>query len=85
MFNLKSGWWTWLNGSSSVNQIGSCGSLGVAAGGNVPGAREWHAMVIDSASQALYLLGGYGYDASGAFGNTCNLLIVSTIMNLCLH
>ena len=64
------GEWAWLNGSNSVNSYGSYGSLGVAAVGNVPGARRGHSMVIDSASRAMYVMGGYGYGASVSVGKT---------------
>ena len=61
MYNLTSGMWAWLSGSGSANQAGIYGSLGVAAAGNVPGARGGHPMVIDSAGRAVYVMGGYGY------------------------
>ena len=70
MYNLMTGWWTWLGGSSSVNSYGSYGSLRVAAVGNVPGARYGHSMVMDSASRVMYVMGGTGYGASGSAGNT---------------
>ena len=67
-FNLTTGWWTWVGGSSSINQLGSYGSLGVAAVGNVPGARAVQSMVIDSASRVMYVVGGLGYGAGQGFG-----------------
>ena len=67
MYNLTTGWWTWLGGSTAIYQLGSYGLLGVPAAGNVPGARYGHSMVIDGASRVLYVLGGSGY-ASVTFG-----------------
>ena len=50
--------WTWVSGGNSTNQVGSYGSLNVAAAGNVPGSRFGHCMVMDSVGRAAYLSGG---------------------------
>jgi N-acetylneuraminic acid mutarotase len=57
--------WAWVSGSNAVNQNGSYGTLGVAAGTNVPGGREMSALWIDGSGN-LWLLGGYGLDKNGA-------------------
>lgn len=51
--------WTWIGGSKNANQPGNYGSRGVAAVSNVPGARYYHSMVIDSAGRTFYLFGGH--------------------------
>jgi len=55
--------WTWLSGSSAVNQKGNYGIEGTPAAGNVPGARWSPAAWIDTAGN-LWLFGGEGYDAT---------------------
>src|SRR3990167_1854792 len=59
-------YWTWMSGSSALNQAGVYGTQGTPASGNVPGARYGSMSWIDS-SNNLWLLGGYGYDRSGSF------------------
>jgi hypothetical protein len=51
--------WTWESGSDSINQLGSYGAQGIAAPGNVPGARVYACSWTD-ASGAFWLFGGYG-------------------------
>lgn len=70
MFNATSRLWTWLAGSTGINQVGTYGTSGVAAADNVPGARYQYSMTMDDTNQAIYMLGGRGYGASG-FGTTC--------------
>jgi hypothetical protein len=55
--------WTWVSGANSANQHGVYGTKGVAASGNVPGAREYSVSWIDGSGN-LWLFGGFGYDAS---------------------
>ena len=64
LWKYSAGQWTWMNGSSSPNQAGIYGTLGVAAPGNVPGARNGGAAWIDKSGN-LWLFGGIGLDASG--------------------
>ncbi len=59
--------WTWVSGANTLNQAGSYGTQGVAAPGNVPGARYGSVSWIDSGGH-LWLFGGYGSDSTGAFG-----------------
>lgn len=59
--------WAWVSGSSSANQSGVYGSLGVAASGNVPGARYGAVSWTDAAGN-LWLFGGTGYDSAGNVG-----------------
>ena len=57
-------YWTWISGSSSINQSGIYGTKGVANSSNVPGARYALASVIDSHNN-IWIFGGDGYDSSG--------------------
>ena len=54
------GMWTWVSGSNTFDQNGVYGTKGVAASGNMPGARYASVSWIDS-SNNLWLFGGYGY------------------------
>jgi hypothetical protein len=58
--------WTWMGGPNVVNQLGTYGTKGMAAAGNVPGAREGAISWTDAAGN-FWLFGGYGY-AGGALG-----------------
>jgi N-acetylneuraminic acid mutarotase len=49
--------WTWVSGSQAVNQAGSYGTLGTAAPGNVPGARENASSWLDKSGD-FWLFGG---------------------------
>jgi len=49
--------WTWMGGSSTANATGVYGTLGVAAAGNVPGARDSAVSWTDSSGN-LWLFGG---------------------------
>jgi N-acetylneuraminic acid mutarotase len=53
--------WTWVSGSDSSNQIGEYGEKGIAAAGNVPGARRSSINWIDAQGN-LWLFGGCGLD-----------------------
>jgi hypothetical protein len=73
-YNLSSGYWTWVSGSTDLNQIGIYGTKGVAAPGNAPGARHSSVSWIDSNGN-LWLFGGVrsGFDGRGiAVGYTFN-------------
>ena len=56
--------WTWVSGSSTVDQAGDYGAKGTAASTNVPGARDSGVSWTD-ASGNLWLFGGLGYDSTG--------------------
>ncbi len=66
-YSPGSGQWTWISGSNAINATGVYGTKGVAAAGNVPGARTYGLTWLDSAGN-LWLFGGTGYGASGASG-----------------
>ncbi len=57
VFSPATGQWTWVSGSSGGGAAGVYGTLGAAAPGNVPGARDGAAAWIDGAGN-LWLFGG---------------------------
>jgi N-acetylneuraminic acid mutarotase len=57
VFSPASGQWTWVSGSSSAGAAGVYGTLGSAAPGNVPGARDGAAAWVDGAGN-FWLFGG---------------------------
>ena len=59
--------WAWMGGSNTINQPGIYGTKGTASPGNVPGARVGAASWSD-ANGALWVFGGFGVDAGGAYG-----------------
>lgn len=61
-YNIASGEWTWVSGSSVGNQVGTYGTKGVANAANVPGARQ-SAMGWFDPSGKLWLFGGSGFDS----------------------
>jgi N-acetylneuraminic acid mutarotase len=71
-FSPSTGLWTWINGSNTVDASAVYGTVGTAAAGNVPGARDSASSWIDSAGN-LWLLGGAGYDSTGAAGSLNDL------------
>jgi hypothetical protein len=64
--------WTRMKGSSTVNQAGTYGTLGIQAPGNAPGARK-KALAWSDPAGNLWLFGGYGFGASGREGNLNDL------------
>jgi N-acetylneuraminic acid mutarotase len=67
LWMYSAGEWTWMGGSSATNQVGTYGTRGVAAAGNVPGARE-QAFTWADASGNFWLFGGNGFDSAGNYG-----------------
>ena len=59
--------WIWVSGSNAISQKGVYGTKGVAASGNVPGARPCGLSWIDAEGN-LWLFGGYGYDVNSNDG-----------------
>jgi hypothetical protein len=56
--------WAWVNGAILTNQLGTYGSLGMPATGNVPGAR-YSAVAWTDPAGIFWLFGGFGYDSAG--------------------
>jgi N-acetylneuraminic acid mutarotase len=59
--------WTWVGGSSKLNQAGVYGTLGTPAAGNVPGSRSSSTSWIDGNGN-FWLFGGVGEDMNGHIG-----------------
>lgn len=74
-FDPSTSEWTWMGGSSTIpiiygvaeGQPGVYGTLGIAAAGNIPGARYWAASWTDSSGN-LWSFGGWGFDSAGNRG-----------------
>jgi hypothetical protein len=64
LWKFSNGQWTWVAGSSSVDQPGVYGTLGIGSPANSPGARYGAVSWIDPSGN-LFLFGGTGYDANG--------------------
>jgi hypothetical protein len=71
-FNLGTGVWTWIGGSSSIAASGTYGIQDTPANSNVPGAREQAVGWLDTSGN-FWLFGGYGFDASGVQGDLNDL------------
>jgi len=63
-YNTGTGAWTFVSGSTTVNQTGNYGTLGSPAPANVPGARQASMSFID-ASGNFWLFGGFDLDSKG--------------------
>jgi len=63
--------WTWMNGSDTVGQSGTYGTIKTPDAANVPGARM--AAISWVEGNNLWLFGGVGIDASGNAGNLNDL------------
>ncbi len=66
-FSLRAQDFVWRKGSGLTDIAGAYGTLGVPAATNTPGSRESSMSWRDNAGN-LWLFGGYGYDAAGAYG-----------------
>jgi N-acetylneuraminic acid mutarotase len=62
-YNLGSGVWTWIGGSSSTAAYGTYGTHGIPAGNNSPGAREQAVGWLDRSGN-FWLFGGFGFDSA---------------------
>jgi hypothetical protein len=71
-YSPSSGEWTWESGATTLNPLGTYGTQGVAAAGNVPGGRLRAMFWIDSSGN-LWVFGGSGYGASGGVGYLSDL------------
>jgi hypothetical protein len=72
LWKYSGGQWTWMGGSNVAGQSGVYGTLGVAAAGNIPGARAAATSWTDSAGN-FWLFGGVGYDSTGNEGELNDL------------
>jgi hypothetical protein len=65
-YSTSTGLWTWVGGSTGSNAIGVYGTLGVAAPGNVPGARTGSVSWTDPSGN-FWLFGGS--NSAGSFND----------------
>ena len=63
-YNLGSGEWIWIGGSSSAAAPGIYGTQGIPSSSNFPGAREQAVGWADSSGN-FWLFGGFGFDSTG--------------------
>ncbi len=71
MFNPTTSQWTWMGGSNLYGGVGVYGTLGIAAGGNIPGARSGSSVATDSRGN-IWLFGG-GNGAQSRANSSANL------------
>jgi environmental stress-induced protein Ves len=69
--------WNWVGGQDVAGVGGTYGTLGTAASGNLPGARDSHVSWTD-ASGNFWLFGGHGYDLKQDPGDLNDLWEYST-------
>lgn len=60
VYNLTSGWWTWLSGANIVDQTAVYGIKGQPSVNNRPGGRDGHCLAMPKFGKKLYLFGGNG-------------------------
>jgi N-acetylneuraminic acid mutarotase len=72
MYDPSASAWTWVAGGDTIDAAGVYGTRGVAAAGNVPGARNGAAAWVD-ADGNFWLLGGLGYSGTGDLGHLNDL------------
>lgn len=77
MFNITSGWWTWLSGTDGINQAGLYGARGFTNAMNLPGCRTGHSMLMHPSGKFIFVFGGGGYDQNNNKG--------TPIFNRCFH
>jgi hypothetical protein len=65
LWRYSGGQWAWMSGSNRVSQVGTYGTLGVAAPGNTPGARNNPVSWVDRSGN-LWLFGGQGFDSDNS-------------------
>jgi N-acetylneuraminic acid mutarotase len=63
--------WSWMSGSSSIDQVGVYGTLGVPAASNLPGSRQNSATWTDAAGN-FWLFGGIGQGAVVGLASNLN-------------
>jgi hypothetical protein len=72
LWKYSGGLWTWMGGANTANQMGIYGTQGMAAPGNIPGARVGAVSWTDAVGN-FWLFGGLGYDSAGNHGGLNDL------------
>lgn len=70
-YDVTTGEWAWMGGSSAPNQPGVYGTESVSSSSNVPGAREAATGCTDSSGN-FWLFGGIAYDSLGEYSADIN-------------
>jgi hypothetical protein len=63
LWEYSSGEWTWMGGSSTVEQPGIYGTFGMPTAENVPGARQG-GLTWTASDGSFWLFGGFGFDST---------------------
>jgi N-acetylneuraminic acid mutarotase len=58
LWKYNAGQWTWVSGANTMNQVGTYGTMGLGAAGNVPGARAGSMSWVDAKGN-FWIFGGY--------------------------
>lgn len=66
MFNIATGWWTWLSGDGTGDRAGIYETKGKASVNSRPGGRDGHSMVLHPSGQFIYVFAGHGFTAEYA-------------------
>lgn len=72
LWKYSNGQWTWMSGTSQINQPGTYGVQGTAASGNTPGGRQDLVAWTDSSGN-FWLFGGNGADSAAQAGSLNDL------------
>jgi N-acetylneuraminic acid mutarotase len=67
LWKYSNGQWTWMSGSTQVNQAGVYGTQGMPAAANIPGARQLAVSWTDPSGN-FWLFGGNGIDSASGIG-----------------
>jgi hypothetical protein len=67
LWEYSAGEWTWMGGSSTLDQAGTYGTQGTTSASNTPGSRE-QAFAWTDAFGNFWLFGGNGFDSTGSYG-----------------
>jgi N-acetylneuraminic acid mutarotase len=78
-FDPASREWTWMGGTSDINQAGLYGTKGGAGLMNLPGGRSGSVVWKNAAQGELWLLGGDGWDRTGDDGKLNDLWRFSSV------
>ena len=71
-YNPSSNQWTWVNGTNTINQMGTYGTINVSSTLNQPGARYGAAALVDPSGN-FWLFGGLGFATTPIDGRLSDL------------
>ncbi len=66
-YDIATGLWTWMGGSSLINQLGDYGVKGIFSTTNIPVSQYYSTSWVDN-DGSFWLFGGYGYSPDIAHG-----------------